>query len=111
MVVMAPGDELDLAPMLQFALDHAGPASLRYPKASLEKVERAVAPVELGQAEIFEWATDGVLVAYGTLFPTCVKAAERLREEGIEVGVINARFAQPLDRATLIKAEEEMPQV
>src|ERR1700757_611563 len=38
-VVMAPGDEQDLAPMLRFALSHAGPASLRYPKASLEKVE------------------------------------------------------------------------
>ena len=42
MVVMAPGDELDVAPMLQFALAHNGPASLRYPKANLEKVERAV---------------------------------------------------------------------
>src|SRR6266849_466555 len=42
MVVMAPGDELDLAPMLQFALDHAGPASLRYPQASLERDERTL---------------------------------------------------------------------
>ena len=52
---MAPGDELDVAPMLRFALGHDGPASLRYPKANLEKVERPVAPVELGQAEIYEW--------------------------------------------------------
>ncbi|HEY1861665.1 MAG TPA: 1-deoxy-D-xylulose-5-phosphate synthase [Gemmataceae bacterium] len=111
MVVMAPGDELDLAPMLQFALDHAGPASLRYPKASLEKVERTLAPVELGQAEIFEWATDGMLVAYGSLFPTCVKAAEKLRQEGLDIGVINARFAKPLDSATLLKAVEDLPLV
>jgi 1-deoxy-D-xylulose-5-phosphate synthase len=111
MVVMAPGDELDVAPMLEFALHLEGPASLRYPKASLEKVERAVAPIELGQAEIYEWATDGVLIAYGTFFATCVKAAERLREEGIEVGVINARFAKPLDKATLLKAVEDLPLV
>ena len=97
--------------MLHFALDHAGPASLRYPKANLEKVERAVAPIELGQAEVYEWGDDGMLVAYGTLFPTCVKAAETLREEGIDVGVINARFAKPLDRTTLLKAVEEVPLV
>src|SRR4029453_18337734 len=36
-VVMAPGDELDLAPMLRFALAHNSPISLRYPKATLEK--------------------------------------------------------------------------
>jgi 1-deoxy-D-xylulose-5-phosphate synthase len=110
-VVMAPGDELDVAPMLRFALAHNGPAALRYPKANLEKVERGVAPVELGQAEIYEWGPDGVLVAYGTLFPTCVKAAERLRAEGVEVGVINARFAKPLDRATLLRAVEQLPLV
>jgi 1-deoxy-D-xylulose-5-phosphate synthase len=110
-VVMAPGDELDVAPMLRFALGHSGPVSLRYPKASLEKVERGVAPVELGQAEIYEWGSDGVLIAYGSLFPTCVKAAERLRQEGLEVGVLNARFAKPLDRQTLLRAVEQMPVV
>jgi 1-deoxy-D-xylulose-5-phosphate synthase len=110
-VVMAPGDERDVAPMLNFALGHDGPAALRYPKTGLEQVERSAAPVELGKAEVYDWGTDGVLVAYGTLFPTCVKAAERLRQEGLDVGVINARFAKPLDRATLLKAVEEMPLV
>jgi 1-deoxy-D-xylulose-5-phosphate synthase len=111
MVVMAPGDEADVAPMLQFALGHDGPASLRYPKANLEKVERTPAPVELGQAEVYEWGEDGVLVAYGTLFPACVKAAERLKQEGLDIGVINARFVKPLDRATLLRAVEELPLV
>ncbi len=110
-VVMAPGDELDVAPMLRFALAHNGPASLRYPKANLEKIERSVAPIELGQAEVHEWGSDAMFIAYGTLFSTCVKAAQRLREEGVDVGVINARFAKPLDRATLLKAVEEVPLV
>jgi 1-deoxy-D-xylulose-5-phosphate synthase len=111
LVVMAPGDELDVAPMLRFALAHDGPAALRYPKANLEKVERPVTPLELGQAEVYDWGEDAVLVAYGTLFPACVKAAEALREEGLSVGVINARFAKPLDRDTLLKAVEELPLV
>jgi 1-deoxy-D-xylulose-5-phosphate synthase len=106
-VVMAPGDELDVAPMLRFALEQPGPVSMRYPKANLERVDRDPAPVELGQAEIYEWGPDGVLVAYGTLFSNCVRAAERLRQEGIELGVINARFAKPLDRQTLLRAVEQ----
>src|SRR5439155_11667182 len=111
MVVMAPGDEADMAPMLKFALGHDTPISMRYPKANLEKVERSVEPLEVGQYEVYEWGSDGVFVAYGTLFPTCVKAAEKLRAEGMDVGVINARFAKPLDRATLLKAVEELPLV
>jgi 1-deoxy-D-xylulose-5-phosphate synthase len=109
-VVMAPGDEQDVSPMLQLALQHNGPTGIRYPKAGLEKVDRSVAPVELGQAEIYEWGSDGALIAYGTLFPTCVKAAARLREEdGLELTVINARFCKPLDKATMIRALEQMP--
>src|SRR5262249_28743571 len=34
---------------------------------------------------------------------------EKLRAEGIQVGVINARFAKPLDRDTLLKAVEQLP--
>src|SRR5262249_30864688 len=106
-VVMAPGDELDVGPMLNFALTHNAPVSLRYPKANLEKIERAVAPLELGQAEVLDWGDDVVLVAYGTLLSSCVKAAEILRAEGLSVGVVNARFVKPLDRTTLLKAVEE----
>jgi 1-deoxy-D-xylulose-5-phosphate synthase len=110
-VVMAPGDEYDVAPMLKFALTHDGPAALRYPKANLERVERSVAPLELGQSEVYEWGDDGVLVAFGTLFSACVKAAQALREDGLNIGVINARFAKPLDKTTLLKAVEELPLV
>jgi 1-deoxy-D-xylulose-5-phosphate synthase len=110
-IVMAPGDELDLAPMLRFALNCPGPASLRYPKANLEKVERGLVPIELGQAEVHEWGDDAMLIAYGSLFPNCVKAAERLRKEGLSVGVINARFAKPIDKQTLLRAVEDAPLV
>ncbi|MBI3408299.1 MAG: 1-deoxy-D-xylulose-5-phosphate synthase [Planctomycetes bacterium] len=111
MVVMAPGDELDVAPMLRWALEHDGPASMRYPKASLERVERTSTPIELGQAEVHEWGVDGVVVAYGSLFPNCVKAAQKLRGEGLEIGVINARFCKPLDKGTILRAIEELPLV
>ncbi len=110
-VVMAPGDELDVAAMLKFALGHQGPAAMRYPKANLEKVEREAAPIELGQAEVYEWGTDGVFIAFGTLFASCVKAAEKLRKEGLDIGVINARFAKPLDRTTILRAVEQLPLV
>ena len=48
-----------------------------------------------------------MFVAFGALFTTCVAAAERLREEGLDVGVINARFAKPIDRETIFRAIEE----
>ena len=106
-VVMAPGDELDVAPMLQFALKQPSPTSMRYPKTSVEKVDRTPTPIELGRSEVLDWGDDVIIVGYGTLFPFCARAAERLRGEGYNVGLINARFVKPLDQETLFKALEQ----
>jgi 1-deoxy-D-xylulose-5-phosphate synthase len=107
MVVMAPGDGDDVAGMLDFALSYDGPVSLRYPKAGVESVPRAVAPMAVGQAEVHEWGGDGMFIAYGSLFPRCVEAAQQLREDGLDVGVINARFVKPLDTETVLRAVAE----
>jgi len=106
MVVMAPGDEYDVAPMLEFALGHDAPVSLRYPKAATEQLDRPLAPVELGRAEVIDWGHDGMFLACGTLLSNCVKAAAILREEGLDVGVVNARFVKPLDTEVVLRALE-----
>ena len=107
--VMAPGDELDVAPMLRFALKQPGPVSIRYPKANLEKVTRDFSPIEAGRAEVIDWGEDGAFVVFGTLLPAAVQAAKILRDEGMNVGVINARFAKPLDKETILRAVEQLP--
>ncbi|MGZ3357462.1 MAG: transketolase C-terminal domain-containing protein, partial [Isosphaeraceae bacterium] len=108
MVVMAPGDQHDIDPMLDFALGHASPVAIRYPRANLEVLEREAQPIELGQAEVLDWETDGMILACGAMLGACVRAAEQLRElHGLRVGVVNARFIKPLDRATVCKALEE----
>jgi 1-deoxy-D-xylulose-5-phosphate synthase len=113
MTLMAPGDEIDFAPMLQFALAHSGPTSLRYPKANVERLPRSSdhAPIELGKAEVLEWGADGCFIAFGTIANDCVKAARALRDEGLEIGVINARFAKPLDKELICRAIETLPLV
>ncbi len=40
LVVMAPGDAADVAPMIDWALRHNGPTTLRYPKAAAEASDR-----------------------------------------------------------------------
>lgn len=108
MVIMAPGDEHDIEPMFTFALTHPSPTAIRYPRANLHALEREFQPVELGQAEIIEWETDGMLIACGPLVGSCASVAAYLRSEyGMRVGVINARFIKPLDRPTILKAIEE----
>ncbi len=100
-VMMAPADQTEMEPMLEFALQWNGPTSIRYPKATAHKFDRPKQPIELGKAEVIQWGTDGALVACGAMLEQCLEAAEILANEGIQVAVINARFIKPLDRETL----------
>jgi 1-deoxy-D-xylulose-5-phosphate synthase len=111
MVVMAPGDEHDLREMLPWALDHGGPVAIRYPKAVVETHPGPRTPVELGKAEVLAEGPDGLIIACGTLLGAGLQAAARLREEGLDVGVINARFVKPLDTQTLLPRIEAAPWV
>lgn len=109
MIVMAPGDELDVKPMLQFALEQTSPTSIRYPKTGLEAIKREYEPIRLGKSEIIDDGDDGVIIVFGTMVTTALQAAHRLRDEGINLTVVNARFCKPLDRETLLPLIEKMP--
>ena len=105
--VMAPGDEADVSLMLDFALQQDGPTSIRYPKTTAVTIPREPVPVAMGRGEIIEWGRDGMFVAFGALLPRCVEAMNRLRADGFDVGVVNARFARPLDTHLIFRCIEE----
>lgn len=105
--IMAPGDAADVAPMVELSLKLNGPSSIRYPKTNIATVERMVAPLELGKAEVHSMGKDGIFLAFGTMFVDCVKAAEKLRSDGLDVGVVNARFLRPLDIDPITQAIEQ----
>jgi 1-deoxy-D-xylulose-5-phosphate synthase len=107
MTVMVPGDRFDLPQMLELALGLEGPCSIRYPKATADEVSGQRQAVEFGKSEILRWSEEGIILCCGTLLADCFKAADRLRREGIDVGVVNMRFVKPLDRETILRALRE----
>ena len=108
LVVMAPGDSGDLRQMLDFALRHDSPCSIRYPKTSAVALSREPEPIQLGQAEILHWGSDGVILCCGTQLSDCLQARDVLaRKNGMDVGVVNARFVKPIDRQVVLRALRE----
>jgi 1-deoxy-D-xylulose-5-phosphate synthase len=101
---MAPGDSFDAQRMVDFALSLDVPTSIRYPKANTETLPGERQPIELGKAEILRWGRDGVILACGTLVNESLRAADRLRQDGLDVGVVNARFIKPIDREVIERA-------
>lgn len=109
MVVMAPGDGSEVAGMMSLALKHQGPVAIRYPKAGTDRLERPQTPIEMGRAEVIHWGTDGLILSCGALLNECLAARDKLLEEGLNVGVVNARFVKPIDRELVRRAIQECP--
>jgi 1-deoxy-D-xylulose-5-phosphate synthase len=106
-VMMAPGDATEVEPMLEFALQYNGPTSIRYPKTPALTFERPWQPIKLGKSETIRWGTDGAIIACGAMLQQAIAAADLLKQEGIDVAVINARFIKPLDIEMLSQVFEE----
>ncbi len=109
-VIMAPRDEHQLAAMLRTALAHDGPAFIRYPRGSCTGTppppECAILP--LGRAEILRPGREVVLWAIGTLCADALALANQLHtQDQLDVGVVDARFAKPLDRELLLAQAAE----
>jgi 1-deoxy-D-xylulose-5-phosphate synthase len=96
---MAPKDENELRHMLKTALQLNGPVALRYPRGAGYGVplDKKMQALPIGKGELLREGMDLTLVAIGSTVMPAFKAAERLAEEGISAGVINARFIKPLD--------------
>jgi 1-deoxy-D-xylulose-5-phosphate synthase len=61
----------------------------------------------LGKAEVLEWGRDGVILCAGSQLAASAAAAATLRSEGLDVGVVNARFVKPVDREIVERALRE----
>jgi len=110
--IMQPKDEDELADMLETCLKLEGPAFLRYPRgAGLGvKVKEQPAALPVGCAEVLREGSNIVIWALGPMVQEAVRLADRLAAgEHISVGVVNARFVKPLDRALLLSQAAVVP--
>lgn len=104
MVLMAPKDENELQHMIKTAVDHPGPAAIRYPRGNGVGVQmdEEFQTLPVGKGELLREGKDVSLVAIGQSVQAALEAAERLALQGIHAAVINARFVKPLDQDLIL---------
>ena len=105
LVIASPKDEQELRSLLRTALAQEHPFALHYPRDpgfGLPPRDPAVLPV--GQGETLREGRDLLFVGFGPIVMRAMDVASALEGEGWSVGVINARFAKPLDRQLILDA-------
>jgi len=103
LVVAAPKDENELQHLLYTAVKLGQPMAVRYPRSPGLGVplDKELHEIPVGKSEVLRYGDDAAILALGASVAPAMKAAENLAEKGIDVTVVNARFARPLDESLL----------
>jgi len=102
-MLMAPANELELRDMLRTALKHDGPSAIRYPRRTSWglAIDRPMTPLPIGVAEVVREGRDCTILSVGVMLREALVAADLLARHEVSAEVVNARFAKPLDSATI----------
>jgi 1-deoxy-D-xylulose-5-phosphate synthase len=105
-IVMAASDEAELIRMINTAVKiNDKPCAFRYPRGNGVGVElpNINETLEIGKGKIIRHGRQAAILSLGTRLEECKKAAENLSAKGIELTIVDARFAKPLDEKLIME--------
>ena len=99
-VVMGASDEAELVRMINTSVDiNSQPSAFRYPRGNgvginLPTIDEKI---EIGKGRIIKEGKKVALLNFGTRLNECLIAQKNLSKKGINITLVDARFAKPLD--------------
>ena len=99
-VVMAPSDEAELVKMINTStVINDRPCAFRYPRgtglgSTLPSIDEKI---EIGKSKIIQEGKKLAILNFGARLNEVLKASERLKKKGVDITIVDARFAKPLD--------------
>ena len=105
-IVMAASDEAELVRMINTAVKiNDRPCAFRYPREDGVGVElpNINETLEIGKGRIVRQGKQAAILCLGARLEECKKAAEILSAKGIELTIMDARFAKPLDEKLIME--------
>jgi transketolase len=101
MTVLCPADAAEVREAVAAVLRLNGPAYIRLGKKGEPAVHAAPPAFEIGKGIALREGRDACLLGMGTMVSVALRAADRLRERGLEARVVSLHTVKPLDEALL----------
>ncbi|KNZ70131.1 transketolase [Thermincola ferriacetica] len=107
MTVIVPADGPETEAAVQAALEIKGPVYIRLGRLAVPVLFGEDYKFELGKAAILKDGNDCTVMACGLMTGVALEAWEILKNEGINIKVINMHTIKPIDREAIIEAAKE----
>ena len=109
MLVCCPCDGNEMKKAVEALINYEGPAYLRLQRPATDVFTDEIEGYEfkLGKGVTLRDGSDVTIIATGIMVGEALKAAEKLKEEGISLRVIDMHTIKPLDEELVLKAAKE----
>jgi len=105
-VVMAASDEAELVKMINTSVNiNNRPSAFRYPRGNGIGMEMpGISEIlEIGKGRVIKEGNNIAILNFGARLEECKIASNILSKKGIEISIIDARFAKPLDEKLILE--------
>ena len=99
-IVMAPSNETELVKMINTSIEiNDRPCAFRYPRGTgvgsiLPSINEKL---EIGKSNIIQEGKKMAILNFGARLSETLRASENLKKKGVNITIVDARFAKPLD--------------
>ena len=103
---MAASDEAELVRMVNTSVNiNNKPSAFRYPRGNGVGIELPSIneTLEIGKGRIIKSGKKAAIINFGARLEECRKASEILLKKGINITIVDARFAKPLDEKLIVE--------
>lgn len=107
LTLLAPCDGNAIRAALRGTIDHPGPVYLRAGRGREKPVYATPPEIRIGGSNTLREGRDATVLAIGNLVAAGLEAAELLRPEGIDLGVVDLYSIAPLDREAIRRAARQ----
>lgn len=107
MTVLVPADGVEAEKMIFAAAEFNGPMYVRLGRSAVPTLFNEDYNFEIGKGVVLKEGNDATIIACGMMVNEAILAADMLKEENINVRVINMSTIKPIDTELIIKAAKE----
>ena len=107
MTVLVPADGVEAEKMIFAAAEFNGPMYVRLGRSAVPTLFDEDYNFEIGKGVVLKEGNDATIIACGMMVNEAILAADMLKEENINVRVINMSTIKPIDTELIIKAAKE----
>jgi len=107
MTVIVPADSNEAAAFVPLIAEYDGPVYLRLNRAATAVVSQPGEKLQIGKGIMRRPGRGITIVACGSMVGRSLKAAELLRQDGLDVGVLELHTVKPIDKEIIIRAAQQ----